>query len=84
MLELLRTRRGRAGIAVLMSVAVAIAWVVAGQPTVLLPGIMLALWFSVFAGQEPASPRARLMLVVAGGLVVLLGVGALLLFIAAR
>jgi hypothetical protein len=78
-LEFLRTTRGRVGVALLMSLGVAALVLVPFREALpILPGLLAAVWISVFASREPVSPPAkRLMLVLVGGLVMLAGLGVL-------
>ena len=78
MLEFLSTTRGRVGVALLMSLVVVALAVLLEFPLPILPAILAAVWISVFASREPVSPPAkRLMLVLAGGLAMLAGLGVL-------
>ena len=79
MLEFLRTTRGRVGVGLLMSLGVvALVLVPFREALPILPGLLVAVWVSVFASREPVSPPAkRLTLVLAGGLVMLAGLGVL-------
>jgi hypothetical protein len=78
-LEFLRTTRGRAGVALLMSLGVvALVLIPFREALPILPALLVAVWVSVFASREPVSPPAkRLMLVLAGGLAMLAGLGVL-------
>jgi hypothetical protein len=52
-------------------------------PLPILPALLVAVWVPVYAPREPVSPLAtRLLLVSAGGLVVLAGVGMLVFVLA--
>jgi hypothetical protein len=84
-LESLRTTRGRVGIAVLMSLVLVVVSMVFEFPIAIVPALLVPFWIPVFAQEEPVSPPARrLMLVLlAGGLAMLAGVGALI-FVVAR
>ncbi len=75
----LTTTRGRVGVALLTSlVVVALAAVVLTDALPILPAALVAVWVPVFAPREPVSPPAkRLMLVLAGGLAMLAGLGVL-------
>ena len=79
MLEFLRTTRGRAGVALLMSLGlVALVLIPFREALPILPALVATVWVSVFASREPVSPPAkRLMLVLAGGLAMLAGLGVL-------
>ncbi len=80
MLESLRTTRGRVGIALLMSLAIAVFAVLFSLPIAIVPALFVPVWVSVFASREPAAPPGvRMMLVFsAGGLAILTGVGILI------
>jgi len=77
-LEFLRTTRGRVGVALLASLVVVALAVLFEFPLPILPAILVPVWISVFAAREPVSPPAkRLTVVLAGGLVMLAGLGLL-------
>ena len=78
MLEFLSTTRGRVGVALLMSLGVVALALVLTDALLILPLLLVPVWVSVFAPREPVSPPAkRLMLVLAGGLAMLAGLGVL-------
>ena len=78
MLEFLSTTRGRVGVALLMSLGVVALALVLTDALLILPLLLVPVWVSVFAPREPVSPPAkRLMLVLAGGLTMLAGLGVL-------
>jgi len=85
MLSFLRTKRGRVGIALLLSlVAVSLTLVVFTDALPVLPAALVAVWMPLFAAREPVVPPARrLMLVLTGVLGVLAGVGVLVFVVAA-
>jgi hypothetical protein len=77
-LDFLRTTRGRVGAALLTSLVVVAFAVLLEFPLPILPAALVAVWICVFAPREPVSPPAkRLTLVLAGGLVMLAGLGVL-------
>jgi hypothetical protein len=78
-LEFLSTTRGRVGVGLLMSLGVvALVLVPFREALPILPVLLVTVWVSVFATREPVSPPAkRLMLVLAGGLAMLAGLGVL-------
>ena len=84
MLEFLGTTRGRIGAAFLTSLVVVALAVLLKYPLPILPALLVAVWVPVYAQREPISPPARrLMLVLAGGLAVLAGLGVLVFVLAA-
>jgi hypothetical protein len=75
-LEFLRTTRGRIGAALLTSLVVVALAVLLKHPLPILPALLVAVWVPVYAPQVPDTPLARrLLLVSAGGLAVLAGLG---------
>jgi hypothetical protein len=59
-----------------MSLIVVALAVLLKYPLPILPALLAAVWVPVYAQREPVSPRARrLMLVLAGGLAALAGLG---------
>ncbi len=76
MLQFLRTTRGRFGAALLTSLVVVALAVLLKHPLPILPALLAAVWVPVYAPQTSDTPLARrLLLVSAGGLAVLAGVG---------
>lgn len=76
MLEFLATARGRIAFSLLMSLVVAVLAVLLKYPLPILPALLVAVWVPVYAAREPVSPLVvRLLLVSAGGLAVLAGLG---------
>lgn len=78
MLDFLRTTRGRVAAALVTSLAVIAAALVMTDALPILPAALVAVWVPVFGSQRRVEPAARrLLLVLAGALAVLTGVGAL-------
>jgi hypothetical protein len=66
------------GAALLTSLVVVALAILLEFPLPIVPALLVAVWVPVYAPREPVSPlKTRLLLVSAGGLVVLAGVGML-------
>lgn len=77
-LEYLRTTRGRIAAAIVTSLVVVVFAILLDVPFPVLPGILAAVWVPAFARLEADWHGAgRWLLVLAGGLVLLAGLGVL-------
>jgi hypothetical protein len=84
-LEFLRTTRGRIVAALLASLVVVALAVLLKYPFAILPALLAAVWVPVYVQREPVSPPARrLMLVLAGGLAALAGLGVFVFILVER
>lgn len=78
MVEFLRSTKGRVAAALVTSLVVIAAVLVMTDALPILPAALVAVWVPVFATQQRVEPFARrLMLVLAGALAALAGLGVL-------